>query len=232
MRRLSLDDATPDGRSVHELIADPRTIDPPDEPARDEPIGSEAGPDGLASLDAARRISDLERQATAAESEALDLLRKANDLRRAAELLRANVLLDAQHVESLGALSPQQFAIARARVALAVEGEHASHHAVGRRLGLHPAAVSRQWSRVRAKFAANLGREVYTRIQVSTPLPIGRSLPMPDSPLDRPITAATVTDALDRRDLVTFLQLVDRDPETTLNAFVAWMNTPLAKAAR
>ena len=55
---------------------------------------------------------------------------------------------------------------------------------------------------------------------------------MPDSPLDRPVASATVTAALDRCDLVTFLQLVDRDPETTFDAFVAWMNTPLAKAAR
>lgn len=54
---------------------------------------------------------------------------------------------------------------------------------------------------------------------------------MTDSPHERPRERTTVTDALDRCDLVTFLRLVDRDPEGSFDAFVAWMTTPLAPAA-
>ena len=165
MRRLSLDDATPDGRSVHELIADPRTIDSPDEPADDEPIGPDAVPDAVSAehslIAAAARVRDLERRATAAESDALALREQTN--RETARLIAlAEALTQAIAAEDLLTLSAQQLAIARTRIELIGEGEDPTHHAVARRLGLTPAAVSTQWSRVLAKLAAHRARTVST----------------------------------------------------------------------
>ena len=165
-RYLALDETLPDGRSIHELIADPRTVDdPPDESRDGEPLGSDAEPDAISAehslIAGVARVRDLERRATAAESDALALRDQAN--REAARLIAlADALTQAIAAEDLLALSAQQLAIARTRIELIGEGEDPTHHAVARRLGITHAAVSKQWSRVLTKLAAGQGRDVST----------------------------------------------------------------------
>ena len=165
MRHLSLDETLPDGRSVHELIADPHSLEACDEPADAQAIGpdgeSDVVPGAVALMDAAARARDLERRASAAESDALALRDEAT--RETARLITlANMLTQAIAAEDLVRLSPQQLAIVRARIELIGDGEEPTHHAVARRLGLTPAAVSRQWARVLTKLAARQVRAVST----------------------------------------------------------------------
>jgi hypothetical protein len=82
------------------------------------------------------------------------------DTRRVIEM--ANALVDSVRADSLGTLSAQQLAIVRTRIEIVDEGDVPTHHEVARRLGLHPAAISRQWARILAKLAAASARDVST----------------------------------------------------------------------
>ena len=160
-RHFSLDETLPDGRAYHELVADPHSVEVCDDEAIGADTGDGATPDGLSLMDAAERARELRRRATAAESDAVSLREQAN--RETARLIAlANTLTQASAAEDLLTLSPQQLAIVHARIALIGEGEDPTHHAVARRLGLTPAAVSTQWSRVLAKLAAHRARTVST----------------------------------------------------------------------
>ena len=188
MRRLSLDETLPDGRSVHELIADPRTVDdPPDEPADDEPTGPDAEPDALAlpDADAVANLAVFLDRTKRDRSEASRLRRKAQ---AAAAIARASerafsAWCDAymQGLRALGlsetglvVLSPQQRAIVLARVELAANKEDPTHHAVARRLELAASAVVVQTKRIRAKLRAIPDA---TQGRPAAPMPGGDVLP-------------------------------------------------------
>jgi hypothetical protein len=172
---FSLDDTTPDGQPLHAFVADPYS----DYGADDDAIAPDGDGDptsgGAALLDAVARARELDRRATATESEARDQRRRtaaieadARDQRqqaareRAKVIALANSLTQAIAAEDLLNLSPQQLGIVRARIELVGEREEVTHHAVARRLGLHPAAVSKQWRRVLAKLATHESRTVST----------------------------------------------------------------------
>jgi len=160
-RRLSLDATTPEGRSYHEFVRDPRAHQPSEcdsDSATREAADRDAYGEAFAHLEALVSAQEFERIARVAEADAAECRHQADAARRLEEELRKSA-----KAAALTTLSPQQLKIVRARVAIAAEGEEPSHHAVARRLGITPAAVSKQWQRIQAKLAA------HDSAQVSTP---------------------------------------------------------------
>ena len=158
--RIGLDDTTEDGRPYHELVADPRELPGEDDAPLDED-GRITAPGALALVDAVTEAQHAGQRATRAEAEAV-AHRRAADQATAHVIALANALVESWQADALATLSQQQRAVVRARIEIADEGDLPTHHEVARRLGLHPAAVSRQWARVVAKLTAANARSVST----------------------------------------------------------------------
>lgn len=164
--RIALDAVAADGRALHELVADPRE-------AADDADGSLDG-DGrftdsrsLALVDAVSAARHAQDRATRAEAEAVAPRRAANKA-TARVIALADSLLESWQADALGTLSPQQPAVVRARIEIADEGDVPTHHEVARRLGLHPAAVSRQRAQIVAKLAAANARNNARNVSTSS----------------------------------------------------------------